>query len=88
MMFVILSYDIGEKRAGKISRIAEKYLQPIQRSLYQGFLSENQLKKLKEELYSCIDTESDSVIFYKMQNASYTSIDEIGVIRPTDANII
>lgn len=87
-MFVILSYDVGEKRVGKISRIAKKYLQPIQRSLFQGFLNETQLKKLKGELYACIDTEHDSIIFYKMQNGSSVFIDEIGVIKATDGSII
>lgn len=87
-MFVILSYDVNEKRVSKILKISKKYLQPVQRSLFQGFLNEPQLKRLKFELGSHIDCETDSVVFYKIQNNACFLIDEIGVIKTKNSGIL
>lgn len=84
MMFVILAYDICEARVNKVAKIAKKYLIPIQRSLYQGFLSEKQLFRLKNELALCIEPEYDSVLIYKAQNTNDMIIDAIGANGSTD----
>lgn len=88
MMFVILSYDVGEKRVGKISKIAKKYLSPVQRSLFEGFLNETQLAKLKKEICGQINTEKDSVVFYKISNNSCLLVDELGVIKVHNSGIL
>lgn len=87
-MFVILSYDVGEKRVGKISKIAKKYLRPVQRSLFEGFLNETQLEKLKKELFSCIEVEKDSIVFYKISNNSCLLVDELGVQKVDRGGIL
>ena len=88
MMFVVLSYDVGEKRVGKISKIAKKYLRPVQRSLFEGFLNNIRLEKLKSELLACIDAEKDSVVVYKISNDSCLSVDELGFVKNTDTGIL
>ncbi len=87
-MFVILSYDGGEKRVGKISKIAKKYLRPVQRSLFEGFLNETQLEKLKKELFSCIEAEKDSIVFYKISNNSCLLVDELGAQKVDRGGIL
>ena len=87
-MFVILSYDIGEKRAEKASRIVKKYLSAKQRSLYQGFLTAKQLSRLKNELYSCLDPAHDTVSIYKVDDVSGLYIDEIGTAQQHNYHII
>ncbi len=88
MMLVILSYDVGAKQVGKISKIAKKYLRPVQRSLYQGFLSEKQLESLKSELKKSIDCDDDSVVIYKTPNCKAIAVDEIGIIKGFGENIL
>jgi CRISPR-associated protein Cas2 len=80
-MFVIMSYDISEQRVAKARKIAKKYLMPVQRSLFQGYLTEKQLEKLKTELSQLIIPESDKVVFYKVHNDCTLKIDEIGIIN-------
>ena len=77
-MFVILSYDAESRRGSKLQKIAKKYLHPVQRSLFQGFLTEKQCRLMKEELAKALDTEKDTVILYKLPDAYYLRMDEIG----------
>lgn len=81
MMFVIVSYDVAEKRNAKISKTVKKYLTFRQRSLYQGYLTEKQLGRLQAELLLRIDPEQDSVVIYKLNNDHALSVDEIGPVR-------
>ena len=81
MMFIILSYDVGEARCAKIAKIAKKYLTYMQRSLYQGYLTEKQLKRLQEELLPRIDPDYDSIIIYRLWSDSDVAIEKIGAIK-------
>ena len=46
-MYVILVYDIGEKRVGKMLKLCRQYLNWIQNSVFEGELSESKLRELK-----------------------------------------
>ena len=65
MMFVILIYDVNVKRVSRVRKTAEKYLQPIQKSVFEGFLTDHTLTKLQKELEKIIDCDTDSVVIYK-----------------------
>ena len=80
MMFVIMAYDIAEKRVAKVRKIAQKYLSPVQQSVFQGFLSQKQLYKIQQELKSKIDPETDKIVFYEANDISTLKIDEIGFV--------
>ena len=64
-MFVILVYDVGVKRVAKVRKTAEKYLRPVQRSVFDGYLTDHNLAKLQEELEERLDPEADAVTIYK-----------------------
>ena len=67
-MFVILVYDIGEKRVAKALKIARKYLHWVQNSVLEGEISNANFVKLKTELKMMMDPTEDSVIFYTFPN--------------------
>jgi hypothetical protein len=48
-MYVILVYDFGEKRVGKMLKLCRKYLNWIQNSVFEGEISEVKLKELTIE---------------------------------------
>ena len=87
-MFVILSYDAESRRCAKLRKIAKRYLYPVQRSLFQGFLTEKQCRLLKEELAKAVDTEKDAVILYKLPDAGVLKTDEIGTSDLREMNIL
>ena len=45
-MYVILVYDCGEKRVGKMLKLCRKYLNWIQNSVFEGEITEVKLKEL------------------------------------------
>ncbi len=87
-MYVILAYDIRVKRVSKVQNTVKQYLRPVQKSVFEGFLSEGELNRLKAELLTRINTEEDSVRIYSFQNYQGASIDEIGQVPGADFTII
>ncbi|MFS8540807.1 MAG: CRISPR-associated endonuclease Cas2 [Tissierellales bacterium] len=73
-MFVILVYDIEEKRVAKVLKACRKYLYWVQNSVFEGEISESNLTKLKLELSQIIDKDKDSVIIYSFRTTKYSSV--------------
>lgn len=86
-MFIILAYDVEEKRTAKVRKIAKKYLNPIQRSLFHGFLNEKQLSSLKSEIESTINKDNDSITIYKLYDVM-PLVEELGAIHNHDNYIL
>ncbi len=63
-MYVILVYDVGETRVGKMLRLCRRYLSWIQNSVLEGNLSKAQLRELKMQIDDIIDKDEDSVILF------------------------
>ncbi|SEP17986.1 CRISPR-associated endonuclease Cas2 [Propionispora vibrioides] len=78
--YVILVYDIGEKRVGKVFKICKKYLVPFQKSVFRGEITPADLIKLKSELEKKIDKEVDFVALFKM-TGDYVFDEEIIGVR-------
>ena len=63
-MYVIVVYDVGEKRVGKMLRLCRQYLCWVQNSVFEGELSEVKLKELKLKMEGLIEQSEDSVILF------------------------
>ena len=63
-MFVILTYDVRQQRVARARKISKKYLRPVQRSVFEGHLSQRMLERLKRELQRLIVPEEDGVRIY------------------------
>ena len=83
-MFVILAYDVGEKRSGRTRKIVKKYLRPVQRSVFEGVITERGLKDLKRELRRVVDPEQDTVTIYRLPSERYAIRDELGQVGNTE----
>ena len=53
-----------EKRVGKVLKICRKYLVHVQRSVFEGNITESKLKNLKRELQKNICVEEDAIFIY------------------------
>lgn len=78
-MFVILVYDVGEKRVAKALKTARKYLYWVQNSVLEGEISQANLRRLKDELKKLSDESVDSFIFYSFRTAKYYNREIIGI---------
>ena len=83
-MFVIVTYDVAQKRVTKTMKVCRKYLKHVQNSVFEGMITEGKLKQLKHELQKIIVPTDDSVCVYEIQNIKYTRKESIGVIRHED----
>lgn len=66
-MFTIVVYDINVKRTARVMRICKKYLEHVQKSVFEGSITEAKLNKLKKELFRAIVKDEDSIIIYKFE---------------------
>ena len=71
-MFVILVYDVAEKRVAKVLKKCRQYLFWVQNSVLEGELTEMRLRQLKRELEQIIDKDEDSVIVYRFESLKYS----------------
>lgn len=87
-MFVILCYDVAAKHAARIRKTAKKYLQSVQRSVFEGFLTEAQLRRLQTELQHAVDVTKDAVVFYIIENGKQIRKDSLGAVNESAHDIL
>jgi len=87
-VFVIMVYDVGEKRVAKILKKSRKYLHWVQNSVFEGEISPAKLKKLRTELEQLINKKEDSIIIYNLQSTKYTSREVIGLDKGGETNML
>lgn len=87
-MFVIMVYDVNQKRVGKVLKKAREYLYWVQNSVLEGDIQQSSYMKLKAEIKSIIDEDEDSVIFYTFRTTKYSKRETLGVKKGGDDNIL
>lgn len=80
-MYVIMVYDVNEKRVNKVLKIGRKYLDWIQNSVLEGEITVAKYEKLKIELLDIINKDEDSVIFYILRTTIYSKREIIGLSK-------
>jgi len=87
-MYVILVYDMGEKRVAKMLRLCRRYLNWIQNSVFEGELSKIQLDKLIVEAKAIMDENYDSLIIFSSRNSRWLEKEVIGKERNSLDNFL
>ncbi len=80
-MFIVLAYDINQKRVGKVLKICRKYLSHVQKSVFEGVITEAKLRHLKNELKQAIVPEEDSICIYSLESSRYMIKEQIGHVH-------
>lgn len=75
-MYVIIVYDVEQKRVARVCKFLRKYLHWIQNSVFEGELTEGKFKELQSGLRKIIKKDIDSVVFFKLR-ASYDMEKEV-----------
>ena len=88
-IYIILVYDIGEKRVAKILKTCRKYLNWVQNSVFEGELTPGKFEALKMELKEKMKLDEDSVLIYYLRTKRMMKKQIIGIEKndPSD-NII
>ena len=77
-MYIILVYDIGEKRVGKMLKLCRRYLNWIQNSVFEGEITEVKLKELEHRAKEIMEIETDSIIIFKSRDSKWLEKEIIG----------
>lgn len=77
-MYLILVYDIGEKRVGKMLKLCRQYLNWIQNSVFEGDISPSKLEELLYRAKKLMDKEYDSIIIFKSRDERWLEKEVIG----------
>ena len=86
-MYVIIVYDIEESRVSKVCKFLRVYLNWIQNSVFEGNLTESELKRITKDLKKIIDEEYDSVLIFKMKDKRYVDKEILGIEKTELTNI-
>jgi CRISPR-associated protein Cas2 len=87
-MYVILVYDIDQKRVGKMLKLCRRYLDWIQNSVFEGELTEVKLKELLIEAKEIMKMETDSIIVFKSRQEKWLDKMVIGREKNKPDNFI
>jgi len=82
-MYVILVYDIGEKRVGKMLKLCRQYLHWIQNSVFEGEITEVKIKELILKARQIMEEEYDSIIIFKTRQEKWLEKQVIGKEKST-----
>lgn len=70
-MYIILTYDLKKKRVRLGLKICRKYLRHVQKSVFEGYLTQGQLKSLQRELKNTLLPNEDKVCIYCMGSTRF-----------------
>lgn len=77
-MYIILVYDVGTKRCGKMLKLCRKYLNWIQNSVFEGEISNSQLMELKYSAQNIMEEKTDSLIIFKTRQEKWLDKEIVG----------
>lgn len=87
-MYVILVYDMDQRRVGKMLKLCRQYLNWIQNSVFEGAITEVKLKELLSEANLIMDEKTDSLIIFKSRQESWLEKEVLGKEKNDLDNII
>lgn len=92
-MYVILVYDIytddkGKKILPKVFKLCKKYLTHVQKSVFEGEISQTQLMQLKVDLSKYIRDNEDALIIFKSRQEKWMEKEYLGIKEDATDNFI
>ena len=77
-MFVVITYDVGEKRVNRVRKKLKMYLTWVQNSVFEGTITDSKLKKCLAELSLILNRQEDSLYIYKIKNPNNINKEVVG----------
>ena len=90
-MYIILVYDIlADDKGARVSRntfkTCKKYLTHIQKSVFEGNLTELNYMKLKTELNKYIRKDKDSILVFRSRDERWLEKEYLGIVDDKTSN--
>ena len=81
-------YDVNKNRVAKYLKLVRQYLTHVQKSVFEGEITEGKLIELKHKIEKLLNNEEDSVIIYKFEKTKYTERIDMGIQKPKSRDFI
>jgi CRISPR-associated protein Cas2 len=79
---------MGQKRVGKMLKLCRRYMNWIQNSVFEGEMTEVQLKELLHEAKRIMNEDEDSLILFKNRDQKWLDKQIVGVERQSTDNFL
>jgi CRISPR-associated protein Cas2 len=87
-MYTVVVYDTAVQRNPMILRTCRQYLHHVQRSVFEGELSEAQLRRFRTAVEKVIDASYDHVLVYTFPPGTTAHRQEWGRVDPGPSDIL
>jgi CRISPR-associated protein Cas2 len=87
-MYIILVYDVAEKRVGKVCKYLRRYLPRVQNSVFEGDLPESKLEAMKAGLRKLLVEGQDSVLLWVLRDSRWVDRQIIGAEKLPVSNFL
>lgn len=87
IMYVIAVYDVDASRCNKMKKLCRRYLHHIQNSVFEGEITESNLKSLKESSLRIMQ-EDDSFIIFTSRQEQWLDKEILGTEKRSTDNFL
>jgi len=87
-MYVVVVYDVEQRRVAKVCQFLRRYLNWVQNSAFEGELSESQLEEVIVGIRKLIDRASDSVYLYVIPDRKWCKRRVVGIEKSLSDTIL
>lgn len=87
-MYVIVVYDVGVKRVGKVCKYLRQHLNWVQNSVFEGEVTKAGVARIKSSLTQILDENKDSVLIYQMRHERWMNKEVLGVDKNPATNLL
>jgi len=86
-LFVVAVYDVAQEKNRKVLKFLRARMHWVQNSVFEGELTEGELREIKDYLEEVTDI-GDSVIIYQMGNQKYIEREVIGEEKGSSSQVL
>ena len=87
-MYVIIVYDVEQKRVTKVMKFLRRFLTWVQNSVFEDETTEAKFKEIQMGLKKLINKDKDSIVSYQMESEKNFKRSVLGLEKnPTDTMI-
>ncbi|MYB56908.1 MAG: CRISPR-associated endonuclease Cas2 [Gemmatimonadetes bacterium] len=87
-MYVIVVYDVGVKRVGKVCKYLRQHLNWVQNSVFEGEVTKAGVARIKSSLAQILNEDKDSVLIYQMRHERWMNKEVLGVDKNPATNLL
>jgi len=78
-MYVVIIYDVGVSRIGRVRKYLKQYLDWVQNSALEGEITKAEYIKIRSTLRKMIKTDEDSIMIYSVSSQKFMDKEVLGI---------